>query len=143
MGDNASDASGGGDFRRCEPLHSLPASPINLCSSRAAEWIAIQCASVARPSVISAMALPTKSVAAASGTRRPAKMWLSRVSRLVFLPGELGTEELVVDSVPATQRWVPPVVASPVPATTSPKKVTAKGKAPVHRTTHPHAQKVT
>ena len=133
----------GGDFRRCEPLNSLPTSLTNLCSSRAAEWITIWCASIARPLVISANALPTKSVVAASGTRRLAKMWLSRVSRLVFLPGESGTEELVVDSVPAAQHRAPLAVAPSVPATMLQKKVPAKGKAPIHWMTRPHALKVT
>ena len=65
------------------------------------------------------------------------------VSHLVIVPGELGTEELVVDPVPAAQCQVLPMVAPSVPATMPKKKVAVKGKPPIHRMTHPHAQKVT
>src|SRR5882724_2995554 len=142
MGDHAGNALGGGDIHRCEPLNPLPTLPTDLCLSRAAEWITIWCSSTAKPLAISAMASPTKSVAAASGTRRLAKMWLSRVSHLVFVPGGPGTEELVVDSVTATQCQVLPMVAPPVPVTMPQKQVPVKGKAPIHQTTRPRARKV-
>ena len=70
-------------------------------------------------------------------------MWLLRVSHLVFVPGELGTEELVVDLVPVAQCQAPLMVAPSMPATMPQKKVPAKGKAPIHQMTHPHARKVT
>jgi len=56
---------------------------------------------------------------------------------------EWETKPLVVDPVPATQRHIVPVVVPPMPATMPAKKVAAKGKAPVHWMTRPHARKVT
>src|SRR5882724_10991406 len=114
---------GGGDFCGCKSLDPLSMFPTDLGSSRATEWIATQCASIAKPLAISSMASLTRSVATASRTRRLAKIWLSRVSHLVIVPGEPGTEELVVDSVPAAQCQVLPVVAPSMPATTPQKKV--------------------
>ena len=70
-------------------------------------------------------------------------MSLSRVSHLVLVLGELGTEELVVDPVPASQCQVLPMVAPSMPETTLKKKVTAKGKGPIHWMTRPCACKVT
>jgi len=99
--------------------------------------------SAARPSTTSAMVWPTKSVAAVSGTRRHVRTLLSRVSCLYPVPDKLGTETLVVDPVPATQHQVVFMVAPPTPATMPAKKVSVKGKAPVHRTTRPHTCKVT
>jgi len=143
MGDHTGDTSGVGDLCGCKSLSPPFTFPTDLGSSRATGWIVTQCVSVSKPSAISAMALPTKSVVAASRTRRLAKMWLLRVSHLVFVPGELGTEELVVDLVPAAQRQALPAVAPSVPATMLQRKVPAKGKAPIHRKTHPCAWKVT
>src|SRR5882724_2431031 len=133
MDDHASDMSGVGDLCGCKSLSPPFMFPTDLGLSRATGWIATQCVSVAKPSAISAMASLTKSVVTASRTRRLAKMWLLRVSHLVFVPGELGTEELVVDSVPASQCQAPLAVAPSVPATMPQKKVPAKGKAPIRQ----------
>ena len=139
MGDHASDALGVGDLCGCKSLSPPFTFLTDLGSSRATGWITIRCVSIAKPLAISAMALPTKSVVAASGTRRLAKMWLLRVSHLIFVPGEPGTEELVLD---AAQCQAPLVVAPSVSATMLQKKIPAKGKAPIHWTTRPHAWKV-
>src|SRR5882724_3195772 len=50
---------------------------------------------------------------------------------------------LVVDPVPSPQCRVVPVVVPPAPATMPAKRVAAKGKAPIRRTTRPHPRKVT
>src|SRR5882724_5276148 len=140
MDDHASDMSGVGDLCGCKSLSPPFMFPTDLGSSRATGWIATQCVSISKPLAISVIASPTKSVVAASGTRRLANMWLLRVSHLIFVPGEPGTEELVVDLVPAAQHRAPLMVAPSVPATTPQKKVPAKGKAPIHQTTCPHAR---
>ena len=99
--------------------------------------------SAARPSTTSAMACPTRSVAAVSGTRRHVRTSLWRVSWLIAGVWEWEAKLLVVDPVPATQRRVVPTVVPPMPATTPVKKITAKGKAPVRQTTRPRPRKVT
>src|SRR5882724_9624458 len=103
MGNYAGYASGMGDLCGCKSLDLLSMSLTDLGSSRATVWITTQFPNIAKPLAISATASLTRFVAVASGIRRLAKMWLSRVSHLVIAPGEPGTEELVVDSVPATQ----------------------------------------
>src|SRR5882724_12298446 len=98
--------------------------------------------STARPATMNAMGWPTRSVAVVIGTKRHVRTLLSRVSHLVLVPGELGTEELVVDPVPAAQCRVLPTVAPSAPETPPKKKVAVKGKAPIHQTTRPCACKV-
>jgi len=97
----------------------------------------------ARPFTMTDTVWPPKLVALVSRTRRHVRTSLSRVSHLVLVLGELGTEELVVDPVPAAQCRVLPTVAPSMPETMPKKRAAVKGKAPICRTNCPHSQKVT
>jgi len=88
------------------------------------------------------MASPTRSVANAKGTRRLVKIWSSNMSLPSLNLVCPDTEGSVVDSVPASWRWVRLTVAPPMPAIPPTKKAAVKGKTVPHCVTRPRAHKV-